>query len=143
MSKQARKDYENNIANDAKKNPKRVYAYVNSKMKVKPGVGNICRDPNNPKSEVTANDKEKANIFSKYFAGVQINELSGKYLRIQERDIKIPMQKIKITKEVVLKILKELKVEKSPRYRQFCTFVFEGSSKRNSRHYCYFVSKIN
>ena len=54
--------------NDAK-NPKSVYAYVNSKMKVKPGVGNICGDPNNPKSEVTANDKEKANIFSKYFAG--------------------------------------------------------------------------
>ena len=111
MSKQAGKDYENTIANDAKK---RVYAYVNSKMKVKPGVGNICRDPNNPQSEVTANDKEKANIFSKYFAGVQINEPSGKYLRIQERDIKIPMQKIKITKEVVLKILKELKVEKAP-----------------------------
>ena len=66
ISKQARKDYENNIANGAKKNPERVYAYVNSKMKVKPGVGNICRDPNNPKSEVTANDKEKTNIFSKY-----------------------------------------------------------------------------
>ena len=45
LSKQARKDYENNIAKDMNKNPKRVYAYVNSKMKVKPGVGNICRDP--------------------------------------------------------------------------------------------------
>ena len=83
-------------------------------MKVKPGVGNICRDRNNPKSEVTANDKEKENIFSKMFAGVQINEPSGKYPRIQEREIKIPMPKIKMTKEVVLKILKELKVEKAP-----------------------------
>ena len=75
LSKQAWKDYENNIAKDVKKNPKRVDAYVNSKMKVKPGVGDVCRDPDNPKLEVTANDKEKANT-SKYFAGVQINQPS-------------------------------------------------------------------
>ena len=58
--------------------------------------------------------KKKQTSSQNILRGVQINEPSGKYPRIQERDIKIPMQKIKITKEVVLKILKELKVEKAP-----------------------------
>ena len=71
LSKQARKDYENNIGKDTKKSPKPVYACVNSKMKVKPGVGHICRHPNNPKLEMSANDKEKENNFSKLVAGVQ------------------------------------------------------------------------
>ena len=60
MSRSARKDFEMKIADDAKENPKKIFAYMNSKIKSRQGIGDICIDLEDPKSKVT----EKENIFS-------------------------------------------------------------------------------
>ena len=75
MSKAARKDFEMEIARDSKETPKRVFAYMNSKVKTRQGVGDICTDPDDPKSKVTDNDKEKVSIFSKFFRSVQVERI--------------------------------------------------------------------
>ena len=55
--------YEKKIAVDTKENPKKVYAYMNSKVKTKQGIGDICVDPDNPKSKVKR--RQIFSIFSK------------------------------------------------------------------------------
>ena len=129
LSRSARKEYENNIAKDAKLNPKKVYGYINSKMKVRPGIGNICRDPDNPKSEVTEDDKEKANIFAKFFASVQTDEPDGRLPKAKERKIISAMKKINITGELVLDVMKELKPGKAPGIDNFTPLFLKEVSK--------------
>ena len=78
-------------------NPKKVYAYINSKVKTRQGVGDICVDPDNPKSKVTDNDQEKANIFSKFFSSVQVEE-TGECPNIEKKKVKFEMPPLKIKK---------------------------------------------
>lgn len=113
LTRAARKEYEKKIAKDAKDNPKKVYAYMNSKVKTRQGIGDICVDPDNPKSEVTSKDEEKANIFSKFFASVQVEE-KGECPTVERKEIReeMPALKIKDMREKVLKILKTLKPNK-------------------------------
>ena len=110
LTRAARKEYEKKIAVDAKENPKKVYAYMNSKVKTKQGIGDICVDPDNPKSKVTSKDEEKANIFSKFFASVQVEE-KGDCPTVERKEIReeMPPLKIKNMREKVLKTLKSLK----------------------------------
>ena len=63
LTRAKRKEFEQEIATNSKANPKKVYAYINSKVKTRQGIGDICVEPENPKSKVTDNDQEKANIF--------------------------------------------------------------------------------
>ena len=66
LTRHARTVYERKIAETSKENPKKVFAYINSKVKTRQGIGDICVDPDNPKSRVTDQDQEKAEItFSK------------------------------------------------------------------------------
>ena len=50
-TRSARKNMENDLALGAKTNTKRIYAYMNSRTKLRPGIGKICKNPNNPKSD--------------------------------------------------------------------------------------------
>ena len=81
-------------------------------MKSRQGVGDICIDPKNPKSEVTDDDQVKANIFSKFFASVQVDEV-GESPKIDKKKIKESMGKLKVKRKHVLKILKDLKPNKA------------------------------
>ena len=45
--KKLRKDFEKNLAKEAKTNPKRIRKYINSKSKVKVGIGELYNDPDN------------------------------------------------------------------------------------------------
>ena len=113
LSRAARKDFESQIANEAKENPKKVFAYMNSKVKTKQGIGDICTDPENPKSSVTSNDQEKVNIFSKFFISVQVDE-KDKSPEIEPKNIneQMPPLDMKRMRENVLKYLKCLKPNK-------------------------------
>ena len=113
LTRAARKDFEQRIAKESKENPKKVFAYINSKVKTRQGVGDICIDPEDPKSNVTDNDQEKANIFSKFFSSVQVEEVSESP-RLDRRNIKheMPPLKIKTMRDKVLKMLRKLKPNK-------------------------------
>ena len=104
LTRAARKDFEAKIAAEAKDNPKKVFAYMNSKVKTRQGIGDICVNPENPKSEVTSNDQEKANIFSKFFSSVQVEE-KGECPTAKRREIKEEMPPLPI-KEMREKVLK-------------------------------------
>lgn len=113
MTRATRKEFERKIAQESKENPKKVYAYINSKVKTRQGIGDICVDPDNPKSKVTDDDQEKANIFSKFFSSVQVEEI-GESPEIPKKNINFEMPPLKIKKirEKVLETLKKLKPNK-------------------------------
>jgi hypothetical protein len=110
----ARKRMENDLAKEAKTNTKKIYAYMNSRTKLRPGVGKICKNPANPKSDKTDNDKQKAKIFAKFFSEVQITEPDGDPPELDEKHITHPMPDLVILIETVEAILRNLKEGKSP-----------------------------
>ena len=104
LTRQSRKEMEEAIAKQVKNNPKKAYAYMNSKTKVRAGVGKICINPNDPKSDTTDDDKEKAKIFSDFFKDVQTREPKGEIPYLKNKNIETIMEDINITKEGVHRI---------------------------------------
>ena len=119
LTRQARREFEGQLAVDSKENPKAVYAYMNNKTKVHTGIGKLCKDPLDKHSEVTDDDSEKADILSKYFASVLTVEPEGPVPILEDRPVTQPMPEILITTEKVLKILSNLKVNKTPGFDEY------------------------
>ncbi len=111
-SRKLRKEFEEEIAGNAKENMKQVFAYINSKSKKKGMIGKICTDPEDEKSEKTEDDNEKAKIFSKFFISVQTEE-SGEIPNLEVRRVRIPMTKVEVTEKRVKELLKEMREDKS------------------------------
>ena len=110
----ARKAYEQNIAEEVKSKPKVVYRYMNSKTKMRPGIGKICTVTSDPNSKTTDVDSEKAVIFSEYFSSVHTIEPDGEIPTLEKRNIAIEMRPLNITTTMVYEMLVKLKVNKSP-----------------------------
>ena len=110
----ARKKMENELAKESKTSTKKIYAYMNSRTKLRPGVGKICKNPANPKSDKTDNDRMKAKIFAKFFSDVQTVEPDGDPPELDEKHIIHPMPDLIILVETVEAILSNLKEGKSP-----------------------------
>ena len=113
-TRQARKKYEQDIAINVKEHPKVVYRYMNSKTKIRPGIGKLCIDPSNPNSKTTDDDAEKAKILSEYFSSVWTEEPQGELPDMEAITIKQTMPPLVITEEMVFAILSKLEVNKSP-----------------------------
>ncbi|XP_065639658.1 uncharacterized protein LOC136072380 [Hydra vulgaris] len=62
--------YENKIATESKKNPKQVYAYINSKLKAKDHIRAISIENN----EISTDSQVIANQLNRFFNSVFINE---------------------------------------------------------------------
>ena len=58
--------FERELATAAKKNPKRIYAYINSKTKIKDSI-KALKDTNDI---ITVDASQIANILNNYFASV-------------------------------------------------------------------------
>ena len=58
------REFEREIALQAKKNPKAFYKYVNSKVKTRCSVGNLTSE----KGEILSEDSQKAQAFNDLFA---------------------------------------------------------------------------
>ena len=98
----------------AKENPKVIWRYINSKSKTRVGIGELCKDPTNPKSEKTNDDREKANILARYFTSVFTQEPQGDIPTLPDRPRIFPMSELVIQKDDVIKILGKLRQDKSP-----------------------------
>ncbi|XP_069114365.1 uncharacterized protein [Argopecten irradians] len=90
-TRKARKNFEMNISKNTKSNPKAIWQYVNSKSKTKAGIGDLCKDPADPKSEKTNNNTEKANILQEYFSSVFTLEPEEEIPCIEPRNIQTPL----------------------------------------------------
>ena len=84
-----RKNYENKLAESAgnDKNMKPVFAYMKRKSKTKQGIGDICIDPNDVKSDKTSDTKEKTKIFSDYFDSVWTDEPTENVPKLSNIDV--------------------------------------------------------
>ena len=107
------KECEENLASQAKENPKTLWKYINSKSKRKEGVPDLCLDPEDPKSEKTSDSEQKAEMLAEYFTSVFTDEPEGEVPELTKRNQR-EWKKIVVKREDISKLLRELNVNKSP-----------------------------
>ena len=106
----AQRDFEKGIGDNAKKNPKKLWAYVKLKAKTKSGIAPLI-GKNKKKS---TNETEQAEILSEYFANVMEEEPEGELPTLSPRALKTdPLTDLTITTEAVEKKLSKLDITKS------------------------------
>ena len=108
-TRRAVREYEHEIARQAKKNPKVFYRHVNGKLKTRSGVTDLVSEDGR---QITS-DREKADLFNQYFSSVYTLENIQDIPTVLDRGGKV-LNNIEITEIQVLDILKNLKPEKSP-----------------------------
>ena len=106
--------FEKSLAKEAKTNPKKIWKYINSKSKIRTGIGDINIDPSDEKSLTTNNDEEKAQIFADYFSDVFTREPQGDIPHLGKKVAKEAMKEMKIEKKDIVKETQKLKPNKSP-----------------------------
>lgn len=111
QSRKSVKAMEKKIAKFVKANCKLFWKYVASKTRTKSRISDLYKDEG--RTEKTRSDKEKAEILSKQFASVYIDEPDGE--SPPATPVEAPrMQDIEITEDKIKKILLKLKRNKSP-----------------------------
>ena len=114
LTSRAKRNFELSLSARAKENPKAIWQYINSKSKCRPDIGELYVDPQDPKSEKTNDDKEKADILADFFASVFTGEPLGEVPSLEDREIVTAMKDLIITEKSVKKLLKNLNINKSP-----------------------------
>ena len=102
------------LVRKAKKNPKIIWKYTNSKTKTRSGIGDLAIDPEDPKSALINDNAIKAEILSGFFSRVFTREPNDDVPCLSRMEIQQQMSPLVITENAVTKLLKKLKVDKSP-----------------------------
>ena len=112
MVKYLRKEKEKKISTNIKDNPKAFWKYIKSKTSIKSNIASLHTNPVDENSSLTDNNQEKADLLNEYFSSVFTKESSG---NIPVLDLKVEFEHlpIHISKEIVLKLLQDLKIGKS------------------------------
>ena len=106
--------FELDLARKAKNNPKMIWQYINSKSKTRSGIGDLAIDPDDPKSDLTNDNAAKAEILSNFFNRVFTREPDDEVPYIPPKEIHQHMLPLIITEDAAAKLLRKLKVDKSP-----------------------------
>ena len=114
ITRHAQKNKEHDIADQAKSNPKFFWKYVKSKTKVKDGIGNLDYMDEDGNKKTTVNDLEKAQVLNKFFASVFTQEPPDQPPKFDNRNYTSVLDELKVTRESISKLLKDLKICKSP-----------------------------
>ena len=110
--REAEEKLELDIANDCKINPKKLWKYVKSNVKVKTYISPL---QNINTGKLTENEKEQADVLAQQYASVMVEEPDGDIPRLPRKHLKTPpLHNINITEEMVLKKLNNLNTTKSP-----------------------------
>ena len=109
--RKAKRNYERNICINSKENPKAFWAHVRQKLKTKAGVAPLLADKRDSES-TRFDDKEKADILQKQFAGVFTCEPDGDLPTFEKRTDSV-IGRMVVEKEMVRKLLLILNVNKS------------------------------
>ena len=112
LTRKAQKDKEKKIANESKRNPKKFWNYVKSKLKTKPGISELLINETNKNQETTKTDEEKAEVLSKFFTSVFTEEPDGD---LPKMDMKTEdkLGFFTISTEEVAKKLRNTRIDKS------------------------------
>ena len=93
-----RRLYENEIASSAKSNPKKFYAYCQSKTRTKSGISPLLSDPNDKSSTVTS-DGDKAEVLQAQYCSVFTDEDDSPLPNFEPRcNDQVPKIKVDIAK---------------------------------------------
>ena len=107
-TRQAMKHFEKEVANTAKTNPNTFHKYVNSKTKVRTGIGELQVD------DVTSiSDEEKASTLNKYFSSVYTKEDTTSIPTCDDHTIRTKCPVIQLSREDIYRTLPELNPTKS------------------------------
>ena len=110
-SRKAVKKKEREISSQIKKKPKAFWKYAESKMRIKTKIQQLYM--NESKSQLTSNDKEKAQVLANQFSKVFVEEPGGDLPNCTNR-LAPAFNNIEVTQAKVRKLLKKLKISKSP-----------------------------
>ena len=105
----AEREYERNIAAEAKNSPKLFYSYVNSKMKVRESIGDLADGDGN----LVSDDEKKACILNNFFCSVFTKERLNDIPKCEIRDKEVGLGEVSFTKDKVLKKLLNINPSKS------------------------------
>lgn len=109
-SKKARKDFENSLAKECKKNAKGVWKYIKSRKK-NSGIPNLKKKNNT----FTETAKEIAETLNEQYYSVFTNEDTSNMPNIPHKTLDTPpLDTFTVTEDGVLKALKNLRTDKSP-----------------------------
>lgn len=111
MMAQKRREYEKNICNASKNNPKVFWSHVRNKLKSTSGVSSLLECPND-KTSLKHEDYDKANILQQQFCSVFTREPDGDLPEFEQRT-DTAIDDLHVTKELIIKQINKLQANKS------------------------------
>ena len=111
LLRKAKRNFERNVAENSKVNPKLFWSYARRKLKTKTGIAPLLENKDK-KDSLKFDDEEKANILSDQFSSVFSVEPEGDIPKINVRTDSKVLELI-ITVDMVLEALQKLNVNKS------------------------------
>lgn len=109
-ARKALKEYEREIAKQAKHNPKKFYQYVNSKLHTKSNIADLRVD----NGSMVEDDTQKATMFNNFFGSVFTKENLQNIPELEKRRCQRELDNIVITESSVRDVLMKLHTDKSP-----------------------------
>lgn len=103
-------NFEKNIANQIKANPKQFWKCVGSKPKTRQTVGDL----ENANGKLSSDNKEKAELLNEYFASAFTVESDEDMPHFTERQVNTVLDNINMTQENILRAFSKLQPNKSP-----------------------------
>ena len=107
--RKAKKIFERTLAKEAKRNPKAIFSYVNSKLKTKTGIADLDIETGK-----ATTDNEKAEALNEFFSDAFTEEDTSNVPSFHTEDIRKPLEELKIIEEKVNERLESLNPHKSP-----------------------------
>ena len=108
--RQARREFERNLAREARTNNKAFWGYVNSRRKTKTYVGDLKDAYGN----FTTNDIEKAEALNEQYSNTFTQEDCSNTPEFEPKHLHNTQETVNITVDMVLNQLKPLRIDKSP-----------------------------
>ena len=107
--RKAKKIFERTLAKEAKRNPKAIFSYVNSKLKTKTGIADLDIETGK-----ATTDSEKAEALNEFFSDTFTEEDTSNIPSFHTEGIRKPLEELKITEEKVKEILESLNPHTAP-----------------------------
>ena len=102
------------VASQCKQNPKKFWKYVNSKRKIKSGIGDLKTVDIHGNTRLITKDEEKANALGIFFSSVFADEMNTQAPDTYDTFSSTSITNIDINEQIILNKLNKLDVTKSP-----------------------------
>jgi len=112
-TRKAKRDFEQKIASECKGNPKAFWRYTRSKTKPRPAVPDLTTIGPDGLRCTTSDDTEKASVLSKMFKDAFTDEDLTNIPYVPDLPNVTPIADLDITSDAVLKLLQNVKTNKS------------------------------